>query len=216
MINTNYHVPMSKPVASKTATRGRPRAFNRDQALEKAMRVFWEKGFASTSMNDLTSALGIAPPSLYAAFGSKEDLFAEALDLYDLKAQGLNDAIYGQGQSLRDQIEASLRLSARLEGKGMPTGCMVMMACEQASELSDKLMSGLVAKKTRGAHALEERLQQAVDEGELPAHTDIAGLAQMYGVLQRGLAVSGRAGIPDAQMEEAIAAAMKAWDALVQ
>ena len=198
------------------ASRGRPRSFDRDTALEAAMRVFWEKGFASTSMTDLTSAMGVAAPSLYAAFGSKEDLFAETLDRYDAKVRGLTGGLFRQDQPLRDQVEASLRLSARLEGGDLPGGCMVMMACEQASELSDGLLDQLVPKRSCGTRLLEERLRRAVAEGDLAADADIDGLTQMYGVLQRGLSVSGRTGVGRQEMERAIRTAMQAWDALTR
>ena len=214
MINTNYYRHMTQPAPQTRTARGRPRSFDRDLALEKAMRVFWEKGFAATSMTDLTTAMGIAPPSLYAAFGSKEDLYAEALDLYDQRARTLTEDIYSQGPSLRDQIEASLRLSARIDGKDVPTGCMVMMACEQSSELSEELQDRLSDKRCRGTDMLKDRLKRAVETGELRADADVEGLSQFYSVLQRGLALSGRVGIEPDDMETAIAKAMQAWDRL--
>lgn len=205
---------MTQTTSESRTTRGRPRSFDRDKALERAMTVFWEKGFAATSMTDLTAAMGIAAPSLYAAFGSKEDLFAETLELYDRVVQDKTQGIYCAGQTLREQVEASLRISARPDVGDLPSGCMVMMACEQASELSENLLERLADKRGRGAQMLKERLQRAVQEGELRSDTDVEGLTQFYGVLQRGLSLSGRVGIDRDQVDTAISKAMQAWDRL--
>ena len=105
-------------------------------------------------------------------------------------------------------------MSARLDATELPTGCMVMMACEQLSELSGGLTERLASKRCRGAQMLRERLERAVKSGELPADADIDGLSELYGVLQRGLALSGRVGIDRDQMETAISKAMQAWDRL--
>ena len=197
-----------------SASRGRPRNFDRNLALDQAMRVFWEKGFVATSMADLTSAMGIAPPSLYAAFGSKESLFAEALDRYEAKLRILTAEIFDTDQPLRAQIESSLWLSARVEDKTNPSGCMVMMACEQRAELSADLGERLMTKRLLGARLLQERLERAVAEGELAQGTDVAALTQFYATLQRGLAVGRKTGGTAGELEASIQMAMKAWDRL--
>lgn len=194
--------------------RGRPRRFDREEALDRAMQVFWEKGFVATSMTDLTAAMGIAAPSLYAAFGSKEDLFAEALDRYEDRVRRLTAEVLDTDQPLRDQVETALRLSARVEDQANPTGCMVIMACEQRAELSPDLNDRLKDKRVLGAQLFHDRLKKAVEVGELSKNTDIIALTQFYATLQRGLAVSRKTGGTADELELTIQMAMKAWDGL--
>ena len=203
-------------------TRGRPRGFDREVALQKAMRVFWEKGFSAASMADLTAAMGINAPSLYAAFGSKEGLYAEVLDQYAQMAEGMNRAIYENGQPIRDQVEAALGLSARtdmgcgLDAAQRPMGCMIIMASDQSSELSADLVRALGDKRRGPRQALAERLQRAVATGELPASVDIERVADFYATIQRGLAVNGKGGAGADEMEGVVRTAMAVWAALTE
>ncbi|WP_292043599.1 MULTISPECIES: TetR/AcrR family transcriptional regulator [unclassified Brevundimonas] len=208
---------MSETLPQKARSqRGRPRAFDRDQALEAAMRVFWEKGYVATSMTDLTTAMGIASPSLYAAFGSKEDLFREALDRYDSNFRNLAGEALNSDAPVRDQFEGLLHLSARENDRQTPAGCMMLMACEQRAELSPELADDLSSRRAVAVALMEQRLHRAMETGEVPADIDARAIAEFYGTLQRGLSISAKTGATPEELRSVIASSMAVWDTLVR
>ena len=208
---------MSETMPQKARSpRGRPRAFDRDLALEAAMRVFWEKGYVATSMTDLTTAMGIASPSLYAAFGSKEDLFREALDRYDSNFRNLAGEALNSDAPLRDQFERLLHLSARENDRQTPAGCMMLMACEQRAELSPELAEDLSSRRAVAVALMEQRLHRAMETGEVPADIDARAIAEFYGTLQRGLSISAKTGATPEELRSVIASSMAVWDTLVR
>ncbi len=208
---------MSETLPQKARSqRGRPRAFDRDQALEAAMRVFWEKGYVATSMTDLTTAMGIASPSLYAAFGSKEDLFREALDRYDSNFRNLAGEALNSNAALRDQFERLLHLSARENDRQTPAGCMMLMACEQRAELSPELAEDLSSRRAVAVALMEQRLHRAIETGEVTADIDARAIAEFYGTLQRGLSISAKTGATPEELRSVIASSMAVWDTLVR
>lgn len=203
--------------AAPAPTRGRPRSFDRDQALDQAMRLFWAKGFAGASMSDLTAAMGIASPSLYAAFGSKEGLYREALERY----QGLyGDNFWGsleRAPSAREAIETVLRLSVDTFTCGLnPSGCMAVVGISQADDLSPELASLLRDQRTVSAEAMEARILRGVAEGELPQGIDARAIADFYATVHRGLTVSVRSGAGAEELHSVVTSAMAAWGALTR
>ncbi|WP_309629300.1 TetR/AcrR family transcriptional regulator [Brevundimonas sp.] len=203
--------PASPPV------RGRPRSFDRDQALDAAMRVFWAKGFAGASIADLTAAMGIASPSLYAAFGSKEALYAEAVQHYeDLFGEAFWGTLAGPGRA-RDQIEAVLRMSVSAFTSGEnPAGCMVVLGCSQTHDLSPELAASLRSRQAGSVDAMEARIRRAMAEGELPAITDARAIAQFYAAVHRGLTVTVRSGADADVLNSVVSSAMAAWEPLTR
>lgn len=195
--------------------RGRPRSFDRDQALDAAMRVFWAKGFGGTSMADLTAAMGIASPSLYAAFGSKEALYQEAVDHYDaLYGDAYWGTLAGPGTA-RDQIETVLRKAvAAFTAGDRPAGCMIMMGCSQSNDLSPAVADSLRCKQTGAVDGMEARLRRAVEEGELPAGIDSRAIADFYAAVHRGLSVTVRTGVGAEVLDSIVTSAMAAWGPL--
>lgn len=202
---------MPSPQAPHGPSRGRPRSFDRDQALDQAMKVFWVKGFAGSSLSDLTSAMNIASPSLYAAFGSKEGLFQEALDHYERTYGCLAQAIFDGPGLIQDQIEQVLMLLVRDGAGAVPMGCMVVSACAQATDLSPELAAALCEKRISGARLMETRIRRAVVEGELSAAIDPRAIADFYATIQRGLSVSAKSGASVQEMTSVVASAMAAW-----
>lgn len=191
---------------------GRPREFDRDAALEAAMLLFWRKGFAATSMTDLCDVMGIRSPSLYAAFGSKEALYLEAVERY---VQTVGRRVWNklaEGETARASVERLLLGGTEsLLGSGAtPAGCMAMLAAvsdEWPATIAD------VVKKVRleMQRMLRARLERAVDQGELPASTDIDRLSRLYLAVFQGMAIQARDGATQAELRGVAEAAMAAW-----
>ncbi|MEI2415079.1 TetR/AcrR family transcriptional regulator [Orrella sp. JC864] len=196
-------------------SRGRPRAFDRQAALSQAMRLFWCKGYEATSIADLTEAMGIGSPSLYAAFGSKEALYAEALAHYRETYEQLVWAGFFSAGTARDAVRALLMDSAAaLTGclADIPRGCMVTLAA-----VGDQDHPGL-GEQVRAARAvtlerLKARLGEAVAAGELAPQTDVHALARFVQALQNGMSILARDGAGRAELQAVAELAMLRWDA---
>lgn len=196
------------------AARGRPRAFDRDAALTAAMEVFWRKGYSATSMTDLCAAMGINAPSLYAAFGSKEALYAEAINRY---AEVATPLIWGQLETTPTAyaaVESVLMGSAaNLPGGGTPAGCMVTLS--SVGQEGEARLGALVAEtRAQGEHLVAARLARAVDEGELPASIDTRRIARFFACVQQGMSIQARDGASREDLEAVARAALAAWPAL--
>ena len=172
--------------------RGRPRAFDRDQALEKAMEVFWRKGFEAASLADLTEAMGINPPSLYAAFGDKEQLFLAAVERY--QARRGESCPYCEEPTARAAVEKLLLYMAEeLTCGDHPRGCMMVMAAATSSS-SAKLQEVLAAKRMASRKMLRSRIERGIKEGDVPAGTDAAALADFFSTVVTGMSMQARDG----------------------
>lgn len=195
-------------------SRGRPRAFNRVAALAKATHLFWEKGFNATSMSDLTQALEIGSPSLYAAFGSKEALYVEALEYYRDTYGGFVWDRFFSASTARESIKRFLMDSAAaLSGCVLdsPRGCMVTLSSvgsEGYPELGELVRSG----RADTLHRLKERLSRAIEEGEVPQSVDVHSLARFVQAVQNGMAVLSKDGASRIDLEAVAEAAMLACD----
>lgn len=198
--------------------RGRPRAFDREAALAAATRLFWRKGFEATSIADLTEAMGIGSPSLYAAFGSKEALYSEALQHY---GQTYDSVVWGRfyaAATARDAVLAYLHDSAAgLSGArgDFPLGCMVTLSSVDGDEhaaLGDEMRSARAGTLDR----LEARLAAAVAAGELPAALDLHALARFVQTVQSGMSILARDGASGVDLAAVAEVAMLGWDARVR
>jgi AcrR family transcriptional regulator len=194
--------------------RGRPRGFDREAALETATRLFWRKGYAATSVADLTEAMGIGSPSLYAAFGSKAGLYAEALRHYGERYEALVWGNFRAASTAREAVAALLMDSAVTLtgscGQNDPLGCMVTLSAvgsEGHAELGERVRVARALAVTR----VEERLGLGVAAGELSADSDIPGLARLVMAVQNGMSILARDGASRAELEAAVRHAMRAW-----
>ncbi|PFG96426.1 TetR family transcriptional regulator [Saccharopolyspora erythraea NRRL 2338] len=194
--------------------RGRPRAFDRDRAVRVAMELFWRRGFDGTSLSDLTTAIGISPPSLYSAFGSKEGLFHEAVELYTSRERAPIARAVREQPTARQVVEAMLRDSAdAVTDPEAPRGCLVVLA---ATNTADEGVREFLAARRRKDHALvEQRLERGVAEGDLPASTDTAAMTTFLMTIQQGLSLQARDGRSRAELHAVVDRAMCAWDSLV-
>ncbi|MEU4969888.1 TetR/AcrR family transcriptional regulator [Streptomyces smyrnaeus] len=197
------------------ATRGRPRAFDRDAALERAMHVFWERGYEATTMAELTAAMGIRPPSLYAAFGSKEALFREAVELYGRTDGTVTPRALSEARTARDGIHQALRRNAvGYTEPGRPPGCMIVLAATNCTP-ENAGVSALLAEDRRAMESsLRERMDRGVVEGDVPDGTDTRTLASFYATVLFGLSVQAKDGASRDELLCVVEAAMAAWDTL--
>lgn len=194
------------------AERGRPRGFDREAALERAMQLFWRKTYEGTSLAELTAAMGINAPSLYAAFGSKDALFREAVAHY---ADHHGIEIW---HSLRDipaidqAVERFLHETARSYSMpGNPPGCMIVLGTQHAADEDDPVHRELRARRRDSLDQIVERLSRAVTDGELPAGFDVAGAAAFLLSVQTGMSILARDGADRAALEAAARGGVLGW-----
>ncbi|WP_037731685.1 TetR/AcrR family transcriptional regulator [Streptomyces megasporus] len=195
-----------------TRHRGRPRSFDRDTALEKALRAFWEHGYETTSIADLTRAMGIAAPSLYAAFGDKKTLFEEVVEVYVRRYGGFIGRALAEEPTARSAVGRVLREAAvEYTEPGRPPGCLVINAAVNAAPASAEVTEALRGMREENVHALTSRIRAGVEAGELPEETDAAALARFVGAVLQGMSQQARDGAGREELEAVAATAMRAW-----
>lgn len=195
---------------------GRPRSFDRDQAIAKAMHLFWQQGYEATSLDQLKRCMGnLSTASFYAAFGSKEKLYRAALDRYlDTHGQ-VTGSLYDDTLGPREAIERALRGSARMQTDGThPLGCMLVTSASGGSEASEPLQVLAAGKRAENRAAISNRIQQAIDAGDLPRKISAEGLATMYEAMLLGFSVQARDGVSTASLENATSSAILIWQLL--
>src|SRR5919109_592052 len=159
------------------ATRGRPRSFDREAALRQATEVFWRRGYEGTAISDLTKAMNINAPSLYAAFGCKEALFREAVALYNATEGAVTDRALEAAPTARQAVEDMLRLNAAAYvNPRRPPGCMVTLAATIGTPENAEARDFLSQCRQEAQDAIEARLVRGVADGDLPERADIASL----------------------------------------
>lgn len=202
---------MSVTTAERESRRGRPRGYDRDAALHAAMRAFWEHGFEATSIADLTRAMQIGAPSLYAAFGDKKALFREAVELYGRTQDYVGRALIEE-PSARQAVDRMLHEAADVyTAPDRPGGCMVVSAATNCTPLSADVAEFLREKRTSNVRRLEERIRHDVDAGALPSHVDPRGLALFISATLQGMSQQAQDGASADELTGVADAAMRAW-----
>lgn len=194
--------------------RGRPRSFDRKDALRAAMDVFWSVGYEGATLTDLQKAMGgITAPSFYAAFGSKEALFREAVELY---SSTLGAPMM---QALERELKARGAIAALLDGAvtafrkpGKPRGCMLVLAAMNSAPGNRGVQEYLRGLRARRQKAIEHRLRRGVKDRELPQGTDAGALAAFFTTVIDGLAIQARDGASLKDLKFAVHCAMAVWD----
>ena len=190
--------------------RGRPREFDVDEALASALRVFWTKGYEAASLNDLTEAMGITRPSLYAAFGNKESLFRKALDLYEQeKLAYVGEAL--KAPTSRQVAERLLRGALAMQTSDCdPKGCLGVIGAVMCPE-AESIRADLMARRKSSQDALCARLEQAKADGDLPPGCDVDGLCAYLGAILQGMSVQAGSGASKEQLEALVETSLAMW-----
>ena len=196
--------------------RGRPRSFDRAVALRRAMEVFWAQGYDGTSMSDLISAMDVNSPSIYAAFGSKEALFREAVALYRATEGGRIWGAMTTAPSARAAIETILRVSAEeFTRPSKPRGCLIVLGALNADDGNEAVRRELQEHRAENMTMLLRRLKRDVAEGKLPNGPDWRAIATFYITVQQGMSIQARDGASRKALLAVADCAMAAWDGLV-
>ncbi|CAJ0692661.1 TetR/AcrR family transcriptional regulator [Ralstonia wenshanensis] len=190
--------------------KGRPRGFDRDEALTRALDVFWHRGYELASVTELCAAMGINPPSLYAAFNNKAKLFLEAVDFYERTywdaiwdAMNTEPDVY---RAIGDFFEASAHI---LLSPDAPCGCLVALAAVNVSPESVEVSEAIEQLRQQGKELFVKRLRRAVKEGQLPARTDIKSLAAALNTMLEGMSIQARDGLSVDEMTRLAAHAVR-------
>ncbi len=190
---------------------GRPRTFDTEQALERALEVFWRKGYEGASLCDLTEAMGINPPSLYAAFGNKEGLFLQALDRYHEERRAFWSEA-ARAPTARGAMERMLRGTVDfLSDKHNPRGCLMVQAALSCGDTADPIRQELNKRRAAFQKSIRERFELARAEGDLPAGIDAADLARFVSTVVQGMAVQAVSGASRKDLNRVVDLAMRIW-----
>lgn len=175
--------------------KGRPRGFDRKQALLQALDIFWRRGYEPTSIAELCTAMAIKPPSLYAAFGNKAQLFLEAVNYYESAYWGRAWEKFEREPDVRTAVCTLFEDAAEiLSSHSAPCGCMVVLAAINVSPSSPEVSEAVKRMRQEGKDDFAARLRRAVADGQLPAATDVVSLATVLNTLLEGMSVEAKDG----------------------
>lgn len=192
-------------------TRGRPRAFDMDEALGQALCVFWTKGYEGTSLSDLTEAMGINRPSLYAAFGNKEQLFRKALDRYINEGNECFRELLNEPDA-KQAMHRVLSNAADIHAAGNhPRGCLLVQGALSCGDDAEPIKQELTKRRAESEKWLRERFKRARSEKQLPEDTDITALASFYSAVMQGMSVQASSGATRKALRGIVDYAMRAW-----
>jgi AcrR family transcriptional regulator len=191
------------------AKRGRPRTFDREKALRDALDIFWDKGFEGAQLTELTKVMGINPPSFYAAFGSKESLFREAVGLYvqmaDDRIRPVLEGSLTAETGIRGLLEQSADIAVSSPGS---RGCMIVLGIVNCLPGTTALRDLLLEKREESLVRIRSRLQRGVAESDLPSGTNVERLVRFYAATLQGISLQARDGATRVELQDIIDAAM--------
>lgn len=194
----------AESITSTTRGKGRPRSFDRDEALIRALEVFWRRGYEPASVSELCAAMGINAPSLYAAFGNKSRLFLEAVTFYEKR--------YWSAPSRRFMEEKDFYLAVNnffAEAAGIllsadtPCGCMVVLAAVNISDGEKEVIDTLHRLRVATKNMFAEKIRQAVSDGQLPPDIHPDTLAGAFNIFLEGMSLQARDGLSEKALKEA-------------
>jgi AcrR family transcriptional regulator len=190
---------------------GRPREFDPDQALDIALQVFWRRGYEGASMADLTEAMGITKPSLYAAFGNKEELFRKALDRYVDGPGGYVQVALAK-PTAREVVEHLLVEAAdAVTDPDHPPGCLAVQGALTCGEAAESIKQELMTRRANGERNLRQRFERAIAEGDVSKEADAADLARYISAILQGMAVQAAGGASREQLHKIAHMTLRTW-----
>lgn len=202
---------MKNDLPASGKSRGRPLSFDRDAALQEAMHLFWRQGYEATSISGLTAVMGITAPSLYAAFGDKEQLFLEAIECY-ANGPGNAAALFARGTTARATVLEFMESNAReLTNDAHPRGCMVVAAAVNGSAGSAGIQQQMLLLRQAVEAGLRTWMERGMASGELPTSIDPAALAKYYYAVAQGMTLQARDGATTEQLLAVARLSMQAW-----
>lgn len=191
--------------------RGRPREFDLDNALAVALTLFWERGYEGVSLTDLTEAMGINRPSLYAAFGNKEALFGKALDRYVSDQLGYVDRAL-EAPTAREVAERLLKGALAMQkGNAHPKGCLHVINSVACGPEAEAVRAAVLARETVAKDALTTRFRRARDEGDLPPDAEPRAITAYVVAIMQGVALQGGAGASHRELKSLIDTSLAMW-----
>lgn len=198
-------------IEAETVTRGRPREFDPEEALSAALQVFWSRGYEGASLAELTEAMGITKPSLYACFGNKEALFHKALDLYERdKLCYMRSAL--DAPTARGVAERLLRGTLQIQAGGDdPRACLGVISMVACTTQAESIRADVMARRASSDKALVERLERAKVEGDLPAGIEPAAMATYLIAVMQGMGVQASGGATPVQLEQLVETTLAIW-----
>jgi len=206
---TNFRRGVQAPTGRRVP--GRPREFNEGKALDRALRVFWERGYEGASLTDLTKAMGVTRPSLYSAFGNKEALFRRVLDRYGATVASFTADALAE-PTARAVVARMFRENAEMLGSGEnPRGCLMVQGALACGVESRAIQRELCVRRAAGEAALRQRLERAKLQGDLRSESDAAELAAYVMAVLHGMAVQAVGGASKEKLHGIAARAMQAW-----
>jgi AcrR family transcriptional regulator len=216
---TNANIKTTRSTNKKESPkrgRGRPREFDREQGLVKAMHLFWSRGYDAISMADLRAELGITQASLYAAFGSKEQLFREAVDLYRRTAGFSTTNALAIDSSAREAIHAMLQAAAdAFSAPGAPGGCLLILGATNCAIENKAVQDHLLSIRRQISQSILERLKRGQHDGDIPKSAPIVALAAYYSTVLHGLALQSRDGASHKTLTQVVEFATADWQQMV-
>ena len=204
---------MAPKIEAVKRGRGRPVVFDRAAALKEAMKLFWERGYAGTSFDELIGAMGISASSFYNSFGCKEELYREATEAYvqssgDWFLASLNDETIDTRTAFARLFAATAREFTRDDA---PLGCMISLACTHVPPGLESMRKMMAEIRAGAEAAFARRIRKGIADGDVPEGTDVDALASYYSALAQGLAVHARDGASREKLMEISRIGMLAW-----
>ncbi|HYD19622.1 MAG TPA: TetR/AcrR family transcriptional regulator [Patescibacteria group bacterium] len=190
---------------------GRPREFNFDDALTRALHVFWAKGYEGTSLPDLTAAMGINRPSLYATFGNKEELFRKALDKYAAESKKRLDETLAAPTAYEAVEKFIYGVADGTACPKSPKGCLMVQGALSCGEEAKPIQEELARRRQLTETALRRRIEKGIAEGDVPPSVSAADLARFYATVVQGMAVQSTASVTADDMRGIADWALKAF-----
>ncbi len=207
----NDVVKIEQPAKKPAKPRGRPLAFNQEEALDKALKVFWARGYEAASMSELTEALGINKPSIYAAFGNKEELFRKVLARYTSGPVAFVKEAMKEPTARQVAERFLLQVVDFFSDRSTPNGCMIVQAALTGGQGSSAVQQELIAYRKSFEASFNERFELAKSQGDLPQHVNTKQLAKYIATIHQGMSVQATSGATREELRAIVEMALKNW-----